>query len=174
MTNATVTVARITNKSVTTKYGPKPTYSFQGTDNEWYSMGFKKPRFNAGDELSFDYTENTYGKQVDDATIVIAGGGTPMKGKSVMPTSAPNAKPAYQPNNRVFPIPPLAGERAIIRQNALTNAREVYVASCGSVFPMDDEVISSAIIDLARKFEAYTAGDLDTAMAEKMMEEKNA
>lgn len=173
MSNTTVNVTRISNKSVPTKYGNKQTFSFQGSDGEWYSLGFKKPRFVVGDEISFEYEDNTYGHQVDDASVKVAGSSAPSvtKGVSTMP-----AKPEFSGAKRmpsVFPIPALDGQRAIIRQNALTNARELYAAAFGGKpFAIDvNDGAAGVIIALARQFEAYTAGDIDTAMAEKMVKE---
>ena len=67
---------------------------------------------------------------------------------------------------KVFPIPPLHGDRAIVRQNALARATDIYIAARGGK-PFELEADSlDFVIRLARKFEAYTAGDLDLAEAE--------
>jgi hypothetical protein len=65
----------------------------------------------------------------------------------------------------VFPIPALDGQRAIVRQNAITNARELYAASKGGkVFDFSRDV-AAEIVSVARFFEAYACGDLDMAAA---------
>ena len=61
---------------------------------------------------------------------------------------------------RTFPVAPLAPERTINRQNALTNAVAYY---------KDDDVTPELIIEVARKFEAYTTGDLDLEEAKREM-----
>ena len=66
---------------------------------------------------------------------------------------------------KVFPIPALHGDRAIVRQNALARATDLYVAARGGKpFELEAESLDF-VIKLARKFEAYTAGDLDMAEA---------
>ena len=170
-------VSRITSKTVTTKFGPKPSYSIQA-DGEWYNYGFKKPPFNEGDEVNFTFTENTYGKQVDAATVRVInkGSGSPSKA----PTSAssapvgtevatPPSTRSYGPPAKVFPIPALHGDRAIVRQNSLTNA----VNLCKEYFGEDVDLPGRAeeIILIARMFEAYSCGDLDMEAAKKLMED---
>jgi hypothetical protein len=67
---------------------------------------------------------------------------------------------------KVFPIPPLHGDRAIVRQNALARATDIYIAARGGKpFELEGSNLDF-VISLARKFEAYTAGDLDLAEAE--------
>ncbi len=151
-------VESISTKPVTTKFGTKPTYSFKA-EGDWYKMGFKKPAFKEGDDITFDFTEGSYGKEVTDGSVVVAG-------RSAAPAPrAPSPVPASVPKVG-FPIAPLDGQRSIIRQNCVTNAREVFVAAHGGKpFAMSADEVADAIISLARKFEAYSAGDLDVAVA---------
>ena len=61
----------------------------------------------------------------------------------------------------MFPIPALHGDRAIVRQNALARATDIYIAARGGKpFELEAENLDF-VIRLARKFEAYTAGDID-------------
>jgi hypothetical protein len=164
-------IENITTKEVTTKFGPKPAYTVVA-NGERYSYGFKKPTFGIGDEVDFQYTDGTYGKSVDltSVRLIKKGTGSPV----AAPTggaSAP-AKGGYTPAAKVFPIPPLHGDRAIVRQNSITNATKAvndYLASCDG---MPDSVgeYADTIIDIARKFEAYSCGDIDQAVAESMTE----
>lgn len=162
-------VSRITSKDVTTKWGPKKAYSIQA-DGTWYSYGFKKPAFEEGDEVNFTYTEDTYGKKVDVATVRVInkGGSTPTPSASAEAPTAPPAR-SYGPPAKVFPIPPLHGDRAIVRQNSLTNA----VNLCKEFFGEDGNLEDRAniVIGIARMFEAYSCGDLDVEQAKAMMEE---
>ena len=159
-----ITVQTISSKSVTTKYGPKPTFSIKGTDGQWYKCGFTKPKCNEGDTIEVDVKETTYGTEITDPkNITVVGGG----GVSVPSTSAPRSGGGASRGgyDRVFPVPALSPERAIIRQNALTNAREMVVASFGGK-PFDaNESVAHSIIAMARQFEAYSTGDLDKAAA---------
>lgn len=158
----TITIATISTKDVNTKFGSKKTFSIKGDDGQWYSCGFKKPAANTGDVVTFTFTSNAYGNQIDMGTFVVGGdAGTPAT-PAVAPK--PYERPAYN-RNGVFPIEATDGQRSIIRQNALTNAREIVGASMGDV--ANDDAVAERIIALARHFEAYTAGDIDRMEAQK-------
>lgn len=155
----------ITTKQVTTKFGPKPAYTITA-NGERFSYGFKKPAFAIGDEIDFQYTENTYGKNVDLASVQMLkkSAGAPAPSSSV----ASPAKAPYSPPSKVFPIPLLHGDRAIVRQNSITNATKA-VADFGGSEAADLEEYANRIIAVARMFEAYSCGDLDAAQAEEMV-----
>ncbi len=158
-------IENITTKEVTTKFGPKPAYTITAS-GERFSYGFKKPAFAIGDEVDFQYTENTYGKNVDLASVQMI-----KKGTGAPTPSAPTASPAkapYSPPSKVFPIPLLHGDRAIVRQNSITNATKA-VADFSGVAAHDISDYADLIITVARKFEAYSCGDLDAAQAEAMV-----
>ena len=164
-------VENITTKEVTTKFGPKPAYTVVA-NGERFSYGFKKPTFGIGDEVDFQYTDGTYGKSVDLASVRLIKKGA--GGASAAPTAAASApaKGSYTPAAKVFPIPPLHGDRAIVRQNSITNATKAvsdWIGSDGvSVGNLDE--YAETIIRIARMFEAYSCGDLDLAKAEEMAE----
>jgi len=161
-------VENITSKEVTTKFGPKPAYSIVA-NGERFSYGFKKPAFKIGDEIDFQFSENTYGKTVDMTSVQLISKGT---GSPTPPPATATTAPAkaYGAPAKVFPIPPLHGDRAIVRQNSITNATK---AVCD--YFNDNEGINSVdeyadlIIQVARKFEAYSCGDLDMQAAEEMV-----
>ena len=158
MSEVTGVVEKIASKEVKTRFGAKPTYSVM-IGGQWYKCGFNKPRFNEGDSVTFLATEGTYGMEFDAKSVTVAA-------SSAKPAAS---KPApYSGGKGVFPIPPLDGQRAIVRQNALTNAREVIVASWGGAdFTVNDD-LANDIIALARKFESYACGDLDVARAQEL------
>lgn len=163
-------VESITTKDVTTKFGVKPTYSLK-VDGNWVKHGFKKPACNVGDTIKFDGESGTYGMEAKN--IVVTAKGT---GGSAPVTSSTSKYPAgatgggTYSSGRVFPIPPLHGDRSIVRQNALARATELIIGSRGGkAFDLDDSTCVLAI-RVARQFEAYTAGDLDLAAAKKESE----
>lgn len=165
----TYVVQEISSKIVTTKYGPKPAYNIVA-NGETFGYGFKKPTVNVGDTIDFKYTENSYGKNIDATSLQMISKGdgvtlpefTP---HAAVPIAAPAPARTFGPPAKVFPIPPLHGDRAIVRQNALTNAREAVMKLDPT--PENDERLARRIIAMARMFEAYSCGDLDLAEALK-------
>jgi hypothetical protein len=159
------TVENITEKTVNTKFGPKKAFSIKA-NGEWYGYGFKKPAFSIGDEVDFQFSETAYGKQVDDKSVrtLSKAGGT-----SSPTSSAPAPAKAYGAPAKVFPIPPLHGDRAIVRQNSITNATkmvtELLVANKEK---MGMSETADLIVNIARKFEEYSCGDIEAIAAEQM------
>lgn len=164
-------IENISEKEVNTKFGPKKAYSINA-NGERYSYGFKKPTFVIGDEIDFQFTENTYGKNVDltSVRLINKGTGTPPPSTAVSGATAPS-KPSYGAP-KVFPIPALHGDRAIVRQNSITNAVKLITDSVHSTDEADWEQLADIAISIARKFEAYSCGDLDMEQAISMAEAK--
>lgn len=140
-------------------------------DGKWYNTKeeWASVRPNKGDTVSFDDGGKNYLKR-----LTIVGAGTPA-------TSAPStgrSKGGYRANGEKggFPIHPLAYERALDRRNAL-NVAATLLESSMEIKPVLDltdkdlDNISTAVLTLARKFEAYSTGDLEREMAEKMFNE---
>jgi hypothetical protein len=161
----TYIVENITQKEVNTKFGPKPAFSIMA-NGERYSYGFKKPTFKIGDTVDFQFTENTYGKNVDlnSVKLLAKGEGAPAPTAPVVGAS----KPSYGPPAKVFPIPLLHGDRAIVRQNSITNAVKLVCDIPDPDFTIEGR--AEKAIEIARMFEAYSCGDLDMAAAEQMAE----
>lgn len=161
-------IDRITSKDVNTKFGPKKSYSIQA-GGKWVSYGLKKPAFNEGDDVEFSVVTNAAGYEgVDVATVrvISKGAGTPTPAAAAAAVAP--IKPAYGPPAKVFPIPPLHGDRAIVRQNSLTNA----VNLLKDKIELDEDVVKTAefIVSIARVFEAYSCGDMDMMDAAKAAE----
>lgn len=171
MPNTTIGVAEVVVKNVTTKYGSKPTYTLRGTDGKMYNLGFKNPGISVGDTVNLNYTEGKYGNDVTSATPAIGGTAAVAMTTTTTPV-AREEKKSYSPPAKVFPIPPLHGDRAIVRQNSVTNACNILAKKfeVDGPFPMADADLAEKVITLARKFEAYSCGDLD--MIEAMKEVK--
>ncbi len=143
-------VEAVSNKEVDIKRGPRAgskglTHSIK-MDDGWYNLGFKKAP-NKGDEVRVIFTEGAYGKQVDKIF--------PM-GSSSTSAATPSTTVVHTTG---FPLGPRDKGRAINRQNALTNA--VSFVPPGAT-PED-------VIEIARKFEEYTTGDLDVRLAKAML-----
>lgn len=159
-------IENIVTKEVTTKFGPKPAFTIVANGDK-FSFGFKKPAFSIGDEVDFQFTENTYGKQVDHTSVRMLKKGT---GASVASTATPApSKPSYSAPARIFPVPALSGERAIVRQNSITNATKlVSDLQAKTKGDLDVMVLAGVIIEVAKRFEAYSCGDDDAEAAEAM------
>jgi hypothetical protein len=162
MTMQTGIVEAVSTKDVTTKFGTKPTYSIK-VNGGWVKCGFKNHNANVGDEVEFDGNTGTYGVETKAVVVLRRGTGAPAVTSSTPAATAPTpqAKAFGGYKDKVFPIPALHGDRAIVRQNALARATDIYIAARGGKpFELEPENLDF-VIKLARKFEAYTAGDID-------------
>ena len=175
MTIMSGVVQEVSTKDVSTKFGIKPTYSFK-VDGKWIKCGFKNPGVEVGFTVDFDGVTGTYGIETK-AVNITSRAATPTS-TTVTSSSVPVAR-TYSSGSgykeKVFPIPPLHGDRAIVRQNALARSTDLYIAARGGK-PFDlDSITLDLVISFARRFEAYTAGDLDLAEAveENASEELN-
>lgn len=153
-------IEQVASRDAKTKFGVKPVYSFK-VAGEWYKAGFKKPTFVVGDTVSFEYNVTTYGNEMVDNSAKVGGGA----GRAPSPPRT-NAAPAS--SKGAFPIPPLDGQRSIVRQNSVTNAREIVIDLGGAGDTIDDTV--QEIIRIAKILEAYSCGDNDLADAKAEVE----
>lgn len=169
--NVSGAIEAVGTKPVNTKYGSKNTYSAK-VGGQWYKFGFKDPKLSVGDNVSLEYTPGQYGNEVTTVSKGVPDA-APAANEASTPTAAP--RPAYG-SKGAFPIPALDGQRAIVRQNAITNARELYAASKGGKgFALDFEGDALNIIQIARVFESYACGDMDMDAAKASIEaEKKA
>ena len=160
MTMMTGIVEAISTKDVNTKFGTKPTYSMK-VNGTWIKCGFKDPGVQAGYQVEFDGNTGTDGVETKQVTV-LAKGTAPVPSTGTPSASAIAVKSyggGYK--EKVFPIPALHGDRAIVRQNALARATDIYIAARGGK-PFDLEISTlDLVIQFARKFESYTAGDID-------------
>ena len=168
MTMMSGVVEAVSTKDVTTKFGVKPTYSFK-VNGGWIKCGFKNPSVDVGYTVDFDGVTGTYGIETKAVNILSRAIATPVvTASTAVPTTTAPKSYGGGYKDKVFPIPALHGDRAIVRQNALARATDLYIAARGGKpFELEASTLD-LVIKLARKFEAYTAGDLD--MAEAMEE----
>jgi hypothetical protein len=167
-------VQEVSTKNVVTKFGEKPTYSVM-VNGQWVKCGFKNPGVEVGYTVDFDGVHGKYGLETKSINIIarsspvvplatpttVAAGATYPTGGYITSAVPPFKASGYSSREKVFPIPALHGDRSIVRQNALARACDLVIGSQGSkTFPLGDE-LTTYIISLARKFEAYTAGDID-------------
>jgi hypothetical protein len=112
-----------------------------------------------GDTVEFD--SGSTGKYCNKLKVVSSGGG------SEAPSNSGGSKPYTRSK---FPIDVEDGQRSIIRQNALTNARELYIAAAtlNKVKVDDPKKAAEVVIEIARIFEGFTAGDIDAQMYEEL------
>jgi hypothetical protein len=169
MTMMSGVVEAVSTKEVNTKFGSKPTYSMK-VNNTWIKCGFKDPGVQVGYTVDFDGVAGSYGVETKAVNVIsrmttTAAPTAPAGGGTAAAAPAPKAG-GYSYKEKVFPIPPLHGDRSIVRQNALARATDLYIAARGGKpFELEASTLD-LVISFARKFEAYTAGDLDLAEVE--------
>lgn len=165
MSNVSGVVVDVGTASANTRFGVKTTYHIVLDNGDTFKCGFKKPPVSRGDNVTFNFTTGKYGNEADVGTIRITGAtATPAANSSTAAatSSYSNGRGGFRP----FPIPPDHGDRAIVRQNALTNAREA-VESFYNPESLDEAI--NKIIEVAYKFEEYTSGQREVNAADEIM-----
>jgi len=156
--NYTGTIASIEQEQKVSKAGKNFTINWiVMEDGQRFNAGFKVPAgYSVGMEVSFSYSVKFGSNQIEAAGS--GGGGTSAPIKSV----APSGGGGYAKST--FPVGKNDHARSIIRQNCMTQAREIVVASKNA--KEDRDAMAKETIRLARAFEAYATGDLDSAAAD--------
>lgn len=162
-------IKAVSVKERETQWGTKMATSFN-IDDVWYSGGFKKYQINKGDEVELNYETTDKGfnniKAINVTKANPAGGATQSQG-----TGGGGGSRQYRKNGEEggFPVHPLAYERALDRRNALQCAVKAMEFIDYST---EEEDVTEIILTNARKFEAYTTGDLDRDEALAMMDKE--
>lgn len=127
---------------------------------------------NPGDVVSFNFTEKTAPNGTiyrNVRSVVQVEGSDPTAVRASGPIPAPASR--HTGPRGGFPIAPLDGQRAIIRQNCLGHATRIVCGTPIYIFdneePTKEDVIQT-VIDIASRLEAYAAGDLDLEEAKKL------
>jgi hypothetical protein len=158
MPSVTGTVQKIYENPVKTKFGMKNSYKIM-VDGVGYGAGFKKPDVNVGDLVSIDHKGDTYNTILN----ILRGGATPAPEAGA---PGPTTTLHTRATGKEFPIPALHPDRSIVRQNSLSHASRIVAAG---TIPWDFSTplkVADIVIELARRFEAYSCGDLDRVAAE--------
>lgn len=138
---------------------------FQLDDGNWYGVfAATQLKANKGDYVEFAYKSVIKnGNEYRNVQGVVSGTAVSPTGGSMREIPENNSD-GQSRSPLMLPVM-LARERAIIRQNALTNA----VQYAGSV----NGVTVDVVIGIAREFEAYTSGDYDIETARRFLEEES-
>ena len=159
-------IEAISTKEVTTRFGKKNTYAIKIND-VWYSTAFTKPPAK-GSEVSFDEKDTQYGKEVVKNTLKTLKAAEDSGGNSTASSSGGGSGNGYTSPKGKFPVPSADGSRAIIRQNAVTNANSLvdnYYSHRDLSFGGALEDYQKMVIATARYIEEYTTGDADSRAA---------
>ena len=152
-----------------TKYGVKnkTIYVINGTR---YDGGFKKPAAEKGDEVEIVYDETSKYHNVKSIQVLGKSTTTPSTPRNTGGGSGTGR--TYRGNGEAggFPLHPKSYERALDRRNALNAAVESIRLFTDSE---SLEITEEDVIALARKYEAYTTGDLDVKEAENAFDEQD-
>ncbi|MCP3671852.1 MAG: hypothetical protein GY814_15760 [Gammaproteobacteria bacterium] len=108
----------------------------------------------AGEEVTFGTVVNGTWTNIDKAGVI-------KTGNTGAVTAAPSApKKGGGAYGLTFPIPPLDGQRSIVRQNSLAHATVLVNNYCSL---LADEMLiderTALVINTAKYFEAYSCGD---------------
>lgn len=159
MANVTGIVDRVVEKTANTKYGPKPVFDIY-VDSTKYAWGWKRPSsagVTDGATISFDFEAGQYGPKITEGTVKVLTAGD---GSAPVKKAAASVTPITgNRGDAGFPVPVTSDKISILRQNALTNAREL-VQAYPSLFGADkkpDEMVKK-ILEVASKFSDYTSG----------------
>lgn len=171
------TVDKVVARTVTTMRGPTSVYDVY-VDGTKYGWGFTNPTkvgVTDGAEIEFVIEASPYGPKISEGSVSVKTSGTgapPVKSAAPAPRSP--AASSGGSRDVGFPVPVTSEKISILRQNALTNAREL-VAMYPSMFGAETkEQLIAAILDTARVFADYSSGrDVEEKVAKltKKMEE---
>jgi hypothetical protein len=129
-----------------------------------FDIGLTHPTaYNIGDAVTLNW-DMKYGKP----TIVDA----PTQPTNVPKNNYPSKQGTYGNKGKPFPLPRNHGDTAIIRQNALTNAREMVMAMYAAV-PAPEADMSALvdnIIEVAYTFAEFSSGQREERIAREMQE----
>ena len=132
-------------------------------DGNWYNSKFPI-KCEEGDTVSFDDGGKKWCRKL---SVVGSGGGAPV-GSASAPPAATTAESAVADGTSVA----LPRDRAIIRQNALTNAVSFFgTHSPKSLWESSEEAdkMVAGVLHIASMFEAYTSGDTDVKAVKEIM-----
>lgn len=138
---------------------------FQLDDGNWYGVfAATQLKANKGDYVEFAYKSVIKnGNEYRNVQGVVSGTAVSPTGGSMR--EIPENNSGGQSRSPLMLPVMLARERAIIRQNALTNAVQYAFSVNG--------VTVDVVIGIAREFEAYTSGDYDIETARRSLEEES-
>lgn len=143
---------------------------FKLEDDIWYTTYTPMSAdIERGDVVTFNYEKKGNFHNIKGGIEKVTGEG---EGTVSAPQSSGSFSRAREPYVG-FPVPVADKGRAIIRQNALTNAVTSVLAMTEDkvLHKLDDWEYQDRVIKLARYFEAYSTGDIDTEIGQQMAKE---
>lgn len=143
---------------------------------EWYSSFQAFSGINRGDVVSFEYAVKGQWKNIRGAIEIHTGGQVDGQVPASQPSAASQDLPphymiarGYMNKVQVFPIPVDHPDRAIVRQNSVTNATALVVGM--GYAPDETDVMDRAqeVLEIAVVFEKYSTGQLEMEEALKFI-----
>jgi hypothetical protein len=133
-------------------------------NDKWYNSK-SEISCNKGDEVEFDDGGKAY---VRDLKVTKGGSGATASSGGAMASKGTTGT-SYA--RGVFPLAANDGSRSIVRQNSITNAVALYSSIVEKRDLKGDlEDSAYAIINIARIFEKYSAGDIDAELNKQIEE----
>lgn len=156
------TVERVNSKSIRTSRGPSSIYSML-VDGTWYSTDFNNPTkygITNGAVIEYEPEDSDFGPKINLKTVSVKTSGDGSAPAKFVP-KAGAAKGSGTSRDVGFPIPATNYQISILRQHAVTQARE-FMDNCGWLEDTNDdeemEELLKKLFDIAGKIADYTSG----------------
>lgn len=143
---------------------------FKLEDDSWYSSFNAISNVSQGDVVSFDYAKKGAFNNIKGAVTVVGGTASAPATASSKPSGGGNKWKGG------FPVPVDDMGRAINRQSAVAQAVNAmgHLHTTTNLTKLSNEDYADQVIDIARRLEAYTTGDLDTEIGKALAAEAEA
>jgi hypothetical protein len=156
---------------------------FQLDNGEWYSAYRPLPEaLGQGVVVEFDFVSKGQWKNINGSVQTVSGA-TSTHDASQAPEAtgggtkfAPQLPNHYQNTNyasliKQFPLPFDHPDRAIVRQNSLTNAVNLLTSMGMDLTKVGVDHMVDHVLEVAQKFEEYSTGDLERKALDAITEE---
>lgn len=155
---------------------------FQLDNGEWYSAYRPLPEaLGQGVVVEFDFVSKGQWKNIQGSVQTVAGATSTNETSQAHEATGGGATAPQLPNHylntnyasliKQFPLPFDHPDRAIVRQNSLTNAVNLLTSMGHDLSKMKVDNMVDHVLEIAQKFEEYSTGDLERKALDALTEE---